>query len=470
MRIHVIKNTDIIPVRSQSIGTVATSTSQQHANSSFQRQAGIIYLFNMLPASLQMHTRQHIAQCARQVRCGPAPSIRRQPLHYRRTFATSQRSQSTQPVTSPFRRKQTPQERNAQAKRSVALSAAGMAVCAVAMFGVIKYYFPAGLEDKKVHETTKDSGTIKLDASSQFPITEATPLIVDGVEQVPTENSTIPYFPKTIRLPSTIEATGATLQIGTELQTDSASDEEYTLLGLGIRSVSFLSIQVYVVGLYIAKSDIPALQQRLVRQAASPAVSGVPNESAVTATSLVPGERDNLKNTLLDPEQGEELWGEVLKEGGLRTALRIVPTRNTDFLHLRDGWVRAITGRAQKANTQAKDAMKQNPEARESEFADDSFGNSMGEFKAMLGGGVRKNVPKGHTLLLLRDRVGALDVIYQQGEKKPPVWMGRVADERLSRLLWINYLGGKTVASEGARKNIVEGVMGIVGRPIGTVE
>lgn len=355
----------------------------------------------------------------------------------------------------------------------MAYSAAGMAACAIAMFGTVKYYFPNGLEDQKNGQgaAAKNSNAIKLDASKGFPITEATPLIVDGVEQVPTENSTIPYFPKTIRLPDTLEATGATLQIGTELKPDPASEEEYTLLGLGIRTVSFLSIQVYVVGLYIAKSDIPSLQQRLVRRAASPAVSGVPNESAVTATSLVPGERENLKNTLLDPEQGEEVWGQVLKEGGLRTALRIVPTRNTDFLHLRDGWVRAITGRAQKANAQAKEAAKQNPDApRESEFADDSFGNAVGEFKAMLGGGVRKNVPKGHTLLLLRDRAGALDVIYQQGEKKPAVWMGRVADERLSRLLWINYLGGKTVASESARKNIVEGVMGFVGRPIGTVE
>jgi hypothetical protein len=44
-----------------------------------------------------------------------------------------------------------------------------------------------------------------------------------------------------------------------------------------------------------------------------------------------------------------------------------------------------------------------------------------------------------------------------------------VEDERVSRALWLNYLAGKKVASEPARKNIVEGIMEFVERPIGTV-
>ena len=39
---------------------------------------------------------------------------------------------------------------------------------------------------------------------------------------------------------------------------------EYQLLGLGIRTVSFLGIQVYVVGMYIATDDIAAFQERLI--------------------------------------------------------------------------------------------------------------------------------------------------------------------------------------------------------------
>lgn len=412
-----------------------------------------------------MQARNQICQCARQARRNAAPTLRRQ-------FATTQR---TQAAASPLRARQTPQELKAQHKRKMIYSAVGLAVSAVGMFATIKLSFPEGLPDEKKgqqQKTKEGGGAIKLDAPASFEGSDSImPLVIDGVEQVPTENGTIPYFPKTIRIPSSLDSNAAGQAVGAEVKNESGREEEYTLLGLGIRTVSFLSIQVYVVGLYIAKSDIPALQQRLVSQTAQPALSGVPNGSAIKATSLVPGEREDLKNLLLDTEKGEEVWGEILKEGGIRTAFRIVPTRNTDFLHLRDGWVRAITGRAQLANAKAKDLAKQNPEAAApSEFADDSFGKSMGEFKAMMGAGVAKNVPKGHTLLLLRDRLGALDILYEQGRKKPTVWMGHVTDERLSRLLWVNYLAGKTVASESARKNIIEGVMGIVARPVGTVE
>jgi hypothetical protein len=45
-----------------------------------------------------------------------------------------------------------------------------------------------------------------------------------------------------------------------------------------------------------------------------------------------------------------------------------------------------------------------------------------------------------------------------------------VRDERVARLVWLGYLAGGTVASEGARRSVVEGVMELVERPIGTVE
>ncbi|KAL9026772.1 MAG: hypothetical protein Q9180_007427, partial [Flavoplaca navasiana] len=86
---------------------------------------------------------------------------------------------------------------------------------------------------------------------------------------IPTGTSTIPFFPRSINLPSsTTETTTSTathtLPYGTGPSTANTS-EEYQLLGLGIRKVSFLRIQVYVVGLYIARSDLPKLQESLVR-------------------------------------------------------------------------------------------------------------------------------------------------------------------------------------------------------------
>jgi len=79
----------------------------------------------------------------------------------------------------------------------------------------------------------------------------------------------------------------------------------------------------------------------------------------------------------------------------------------------------------------------------------------------------RGSVPKGKELLLSRDGKGKLAVWYDDG-KVGAQRLGQIEDERISRVVWLNYLAGK-VASEGARKSIVEGVMEFVERPVGTV-
>ncbi|GIJ84307.1 altered inheritance of mitochondria protein 18 mitochondrial [Aspergillus pseudoviridinutans] len=363
----------------------------------------------------------------------------------------------------------------AQYRRSMTLSAAGIAVCAVAMYGVIKMdlFGLSQLQETKAanndSNNNANNGALKLDGPDGFP---SSPSVIriqgqDGVEQVATGTSTIPHFPSTIRLPRSLD--DPSLKSGDDLPAGPGEEEdEYQLLGLGIRTVSFLQIQVYVVGLYVAKADISELQQRLVRTAVNPpgrdsVISDTPG--ATSATSLVSTERQELKQLLLDPEMGEEAWTQILKQDGLRTAFRIVPTRNTDFLHLRDGWVRGITARAQKANAKAKEGGA----GAAGEFEDESFGAAMNEFKSLFGGGQRKSVPKGQTLLLVRNARGELNALFHPEPAKPMRFLGRVADERISRLVWLNYLAGKTVSSEGARQSVVDGVMGIVERPVGTV-
>ncbi|KMP07931.1 hypothetical protein CIRG_07612 [Coccidioides immitis RMSCC 2394] len=422
--------------------------------------------------SSHLPIRRTLCQC---VRSNPGSALRHFPQRQQTRLLSS--SRSLRAAANPLRNaSRSGRKSHTEYKRSIVLSAAGMASCAVAMFGVINIYFPQGVQ-KDDSKDGIDNGAIKLDGPPGLAPKDDSTVIIDGVEQVSTGNSTIPHFPKSIRLPASLDSPDSRRQSartpGEEIKKSGEKEEDYYLLGLGIRTVSFLNIQVYVVGFYIAASDMATLQQRLVREAASPSISGVPSESAVTATSLVPKEREDLRKALLDPEQGEEVWNQILKEGGIRTAIRIVPTRNTDFLHLRDGWVRAITGRAQRANVRAKALASKELDAQpQSEFADDSFGEAMGDFKALLGGGGggRKSVPKGQTLLLLRDKVGALEILYQPGDAKPSVWLGEVLDERISRLLWLQYLAGKVVASDGARRAIIDGVMGIVERPVGTVE
>ncbi|KAF2230966.1 chalcone isomerase [Viridothelium virens] len=256
------------------------------------------------------------------------------------------------------------------------------------------------------------------------------------VELVETGTSTIPHFPKTIHIPEQNQIAGST----------NVTDDEYTLVGLGIRTVSFLSIQVYVVGMYVRTTDIGVLQSAMIRQ-----VDPV-------ATALVPMEKTQLRQKLVDPEEGRVLWETLLKDSGIRTAIRIVPTRNTDFAHLRDGWVRGITARTQEATKRGDQS-----------YEDEQFGLAMKNFKSVFGG--KGKAPKGSVLLLTRDEKGKLAALYQEKEGKGAYQaMGSVDDERVARLVWMGYLAGKNVSSEGAREGIVDGVMAFVERPVGTVE
>ena len=264
--------------------------------------------------------------------------------------------------------------------------------------------------------------------------------LAEQVEKVATGTSSVPFFPKHINLRSPTTPGSAAAASG------DVQDSEYQLVGLGIRTVSIFSIQVYVVGMYVAVPDIATLQERLIRT-----IDPV-------ATTLVPGEKDKLKDLLLDPVRGEEVFNTIVKDAGIRTVFRIVPTRNTDFMHMRDGFVRGITAKSSHFASDLQDKS----------FQDEGFGRSMNDLKAIFGGGARKKLPYGETLLLARDAKGAFAAMYEDKEGGR-MHVGELADERVSRLLWLNYLAGKSVSSEELRKSVVEGCVELVSRPVGTV-
>ncbi|KAK7426647.1 Altered inheritance of mitochondria protein 18 mitochondrial [Neonectria magnoliae] len=261
----------------------------------------------------------------------------------------------------------------------------------------------------------------------------------EGREVVPTGNTTIKLFPRTI----TVDELSPVREPAGPIAASMASKQgtEFTLVGLGTRTVTFIGIEVYVVGFYVATQDIAKLQNYLVKKI-NP-----------LATTLIPSEKDALRKALQDATESEETWNLAFKDAGCRTAFRITPVRDTDFPHLRDGLVRAITARSGKDRAA---------------YNDEAFGEAMKTFKHMFQRGL---VPRSKELLLVRDAAGKLSITYDAGDSKNPKKsvLGTVEDERLSRLLWLNYLGGKKVASEQVRESIINGVMEFVERPIGTV-
>ncbi|KAH7371647.1 chalcone-flavanone isomerase-domain-containing protein [Pyrenochaeta sp. MPI-SDFR-AT-0127] len=287
----------------------------------------------------------------------------------------------------------------------------------------------------------------------------------DAIELVETGTTYVPYFPRTIRLPA--DATGPEAI---------SSDAEYTLLGLGIRKVSFLKVQVYVVGLYVKTADLSTLQNHLI------------NTVNPTASALIPGEKEDLRQSLLDPEKSNQIWEAILSQhgsGGVDMAFRVVPCRGTDFKHLQDGWMRGIASRTDEVRRKQAELLRQQATesksialpkpVEENEFSDESFGLAMKDFKNLFQG--KGKAPKGSVIILARSKQGSLGALYQpivhkdKSEKMgKSTWLGEVKDERVGRLVWLLYLGGQNVSSEDARKSIVSGCISIVERPVGTVE
>lgn len=335
------------------------------------------------------------------------------------------------------------QRRDYERHRTVFLAAGATA-------GIISFIYTAWKLKKALAqqgEKQKDKNAVKCDAppipteTFKTEAGEKRKIVVhdeEGRVVVPTGNSVVPTFPRTIdvKLPT------APAQNDNSIAA-SISDRhgnEYTLVGLGVRTVTFIGIQVYMVGFYVATQDIATLQQYLVKKINS------------GATTLIPAEKDALRKALKDATEGEATWDALLRESGCRSVLRIIPVRDTDFHHLRDGFVRSIAARSQYNKA----------------YGDEAFGAAMKDFKALFN---RGSVPKKQELLLCRDERGVLSVMFNSGRGKDPQRevMGTVEDERLSRLLWLNYLAGSKVASEPARDSIIEGVMEFVERPVGTV-
>ncbi|KAH7883840.1 chalcone-flavanone isomerase-domain-containing protein [Phlebopus sp. FC_14] len=104
------------------------------------------------------------------------------------------------------------------------------------------------------------------------------------------------HFPKTLRIPS------------------KSPLPAHSLVGTGVRTVSFLGVKVYSVAFY-ADLQNPKLN------------------ISVTAT----------------PQEKVE---HIIRNTSC--VLRIVPTRNTSYSHLRDGFVRALTARLQTAKSRGK--------------------------------------------------------------------------------------------------------------------
>ncbi|QIW95648.1 hypothetical protein AMS68_001166 [Peltaster fructicola] len=347
--------------------------------------------------------------------------------------------------------------RNAYYRRRARFAAYGLALSLGGL--AVAIYAVSDVDEKKGHslDASKDSNASFQGRDVKIiGVGEGKRIVAEDIELVETGTSSVPHFPKTIYLPTAAESSLDPNAL-TAPNTDGnpgnkANLEEYTLVGLGIRSVSFLSIQVYVAGMYVKTTDITGLQARLIHHI-NPA-----------ASTLIPSEKEDLRKSLLDAEGSRKIWDGILQVPGIKTAWRIVPTRNTDFMHLRDGWITGIN----KRTAEAKKLSGNVP----SEYDREDFGISIKSFMSIFKGG---KAPKGSIMILSRTNNGELDVFFTpkpeaSGAEKGTELLGSISDERISKLIWMNYLAGDKVSSEAARQGVADGCVAMASRPVGSVE
>lgn len=201
--------------------------------------------------------------------------------------------------------------------------------------------------------------------------------------------------------------------------TQSNVKEAYQLLGYGVRSVTFIGFKVYGIAIYTASKDSAKIK----------AVLGQYEQK----------EQKPIKELLNDAEKSVEIV-EKLIDNDVKFLIRILPVRNTDFGHLRDGFVKSIL--ANKLTQNSKEIVNQGLEELRGVFL-----------------GFKGSVPKNHILWLEYNKT--LSLAYENTKLHKIKPMGVVDNAIVGKILVLAYLSGNKSLSEPLRRSSVDGFAGL---------
>lgn len=187
-------------------------------------------------------------------------------------------------------------------------------------------------------------------------------------------------------------------------------DSQFKLVSSGTRKVTFIGISVYDLGLYIDTLDIPVLNTKL--------------------RALQIDSEEKLIATLMNPVKGAEFMDTL---DTISFSIRIMPVRNTDVAHMRDGFVRGITAR-------------HDPDEQTLQAFKEFFPNP------------RKSFNKEQVMLLTCWKGQKLDLDIDNHDYGTFSAHGDEA-KRLLRAFFATYVSGSKVACEPVRKEFIEQIV-----------
>ncbi|KAL7421407.1 Altered inheritance of mitochondria protein 18 mitochondrial [Cryptotrichosporon argae] len=226
------------------------------------------------------------------------------------------------------------------------------------------------------------------------------------------------------------------------------------LVGLGVRTVSFLRVKVYSAAFYAERAVLDALDSLegfRVRPSSADATHALCSRDEGWDESEMRDGNEAANSSiqtytpahLLTPPtpDGPQMTGEALVRRLLyasAVAVRIVPVRSTDFAHLRDGFTRALLARQKLARARGE----------LSEADDERLATSMQALKAAFPAG---SVPKGKALLLVSSN-GSLQISYEGRT------LGTVDDAWVACELVMAYFADKDVISPKLKDDVARGL------------
>lgn len=197
---------------------------------------------------------------------------------------------------------------------------------------------------------------------------------------------------------------------------------DFKLLGYGMRAVTFLGINVYGIGIYLANADVTKVKKTLTSEASDDSVSAA----------------------LSKPEASTELIGKLLDDH-VRFAARICPVRNTDFTHLKDGLIKSILA---------------HPMSKSGSPVRDQVGKGLEQLREVFQGH-KGSVPKNHVLWLEILQDGKLSISYQNTKDHTLKTLGQVNEPLVGKVLFLQYMSGSKPLSEPLRKSCNQGYQSI---------
>ncbi|KAG0308988.1 hypothetical protein BGZ98_005850 [Dissophora globulifera] len=186
------------------------------------------------------------------------------------------------------------------------------------------------------------------------------------------------------------------------------------LLGLGVRKITFLKVQVYVVGLYAKASDLDDHNSRF---------RALPEVQKFQRT---------------DQASADTAFRAVIQTP-IELILRIVPVRNTNGPHLRDGFTKSLVEAAKRQ----KLSEPENEEAMD----------GINEFKNLLPKG---KISSSQALLFRKSPDGSMKVQLDDEE------LGTTRNRWVIETFFSAYLQGDHPISKKARDSIAEGIQDLL--------